>query len=110
MIVANKDLSIFLWTVKVSALSMQELTNCPPLKLAQLCFCSLSLKHVNTQEKTIAWNAIANFISGIFSKPHTTTPSFQQQKNSCLPLNLLPLNHINNIRPQILLLSSSRNF
>jgi hypothetical protein len=34
----TKDLVVFLWTVEVPVLSMQELTNFPPLKLAQLLF------------------------------------------------------------------------
>jgi hypothetical protein len=51
MIVANKGLSVFLWTVEVSTLSMQELANFPPLKLNTTLFRSLFFKHVNTQDK-----------------------------------------------------------
>ena len=77
----TKDLSVLLWTVEVSALSMQELTNFPPLKLAQLCFCSLSFKHVNIQEKIVTLNAIVFFISSFFSKPHThNNNKFSTQK------------------------------
>ena len=90
-IVANKNLSVFLRTVEVSALSMQELANFPPLKLAQFCFRSLSFKHVNTQDRTITWkNNCIFYFKGFFSKTHTTTTS---NKKLFSPNSLL-LNHI----------------